>query len=430
MFNWQALRLRIAHGDGGEVCEGISEKACEQAPNNFLRLLLVQVCTKLGDALTSSKIVLPWLLMSLGAPAFMQGLLVPIRESGSLIPQLIIGSVVRRYPVRKPFFVGGCLVQALAVAAMAGCAWCLSGGLAGAGVMACLLVFSLARGFCSVASKDITGKAIPKTRRGRLGGFSASAAGLVTVAVGLLLLAGWLTKQVSLAWLLLAASICWLVAAGVFARVVEFSGEAEKKQKGVAAAVSGLSLLRSDAAFRRFVLARCLLLSSALAAPYFVMLAQQASTGPGWAGLGLFIVISGLASLFSGKVWGKFADLSSRRVMIITAWLTSLLCGLGSTLGFFAGQVNAYVCMALFFLLAVVHQGVRLGRKTYVVDIAEGNLRTDYVTVSNSVIGVILLVLGLCGALVAQLSLVVVLAFFALTSFAAALVAQALPEAE
>ena len=52
----------------------------------------------------------------------------------------------------------------------------------------------------------------------------------------------------------------------------------------------------------------------------------------------------------------------------------------------------------IFFVLMVAHSGVRLGRKTYVVDLASGNRRTDYVAVSNSVIGVVLLLLGSMGA--------------------------------
>lgn len=42
----------------------------------------------------------------------------------------------------------------------------------------------------SVASKDVLGKTVPKTRRGQVNGWSASAAGLVTIGVGALLLMG------------------------------------------------------------------------------------------------------------------------------------------------------------------------------------------------------------------------------------------------
>ena len=46
-------------------------------------------------------------------------------------------------------------------------------------IIALIIAFSLARGFCSVAAKDVLGKTIPRDRRGQLTGWSASAAGLV-----------------------------------------------------------------------------------------------------------------------------------------------------------------------------------------------------------------------------------------------------------
>ena len=52
-----------------------------------------------------------------------------------------------------------------------------------------------------------------------------------------------------------------------------------------------------------------------------------------------------------------------------------------------------------YFVLAIAHSGVRVGRKTYVVDLASGDKRTAYVSVSNTVIGVMLLLVGSLGAI-------------------------------
>jgi hypothetical protein len=59
----------------------------------------------------------------------------------------------------------------------------------------------------------------------------------------------------------------------------------------------------------------------------------------------------------------------------------------------------AWTYPILFFVLGIAHSGVRLGRKTYVLDLAGGQKRTDYVAVSNSVIGLVLLLTGSIGAL-------------------------------
>ena len=52
-----------------------------------------------------------------------------------------------------------------------------------------------------------------------------------------------------------------------------------------------------------------------------------------------------------------------------------------------------------YFVLSVAHSGVRVGRKTYVVNLATGNKRTDYVAISNTTIGVLLLMVGSVGLL-------------------------------
>ncbi|MGA7980877.1 MAG: hypothetical protein WCA32_11705 [Chromatiaceae bacterium] len=47
-----------------------------------------------------------------------------------------------------------------------------------------MVVFSLARGLCSVSAKDVLGKTVSKSRRGALMGWSAGLSGLAVLAVG------------------------------------------------------------------------------------------------------------------------------------------------------------------------------------------------------------------------------------------------------
>ena len=61
----------------------------------------------------------------------------------------------------------------------------------------------------------------------------------------------------------------------------------------------------------------------------------------------------------------------------------------------------------LLFVLGVAHDGIRLGRKTYIVDIAEGETRTQYVATSNTAIGFLLLIVGVFTAWLSSLSLLI-----------------------
>ena len=430
--SWQEdFYQKLVNEEDARVCEAIDENACREVPGNFFKIIASHFGSKLGDALANPKIILPWILQTVQAPVFLLGLLVPIRESGSLMPQLLIAGPVRRMPYRKWAWVTGALLQALAVAAMGWVAWQWSGALAGWTIVGLLVVFSLARGLSSVASKDVLGKTIPKTRRGQVNGWAASAAGLVTVALALLLLAGAereLTPALC-AILLLTAAVMWVLAALIFMRIREFPGETAGGANGIVEAVRRLALLRTDKPFRQFVMTRALLLCSALTAPYYVALAQS-RIGTEAQLLGLFVLASGLASLLSAPFWGRFADVSSRRVMIGAAWLTAAL----GLMVYILDVANSpwlevlWLLPLFYFFLTIAHQGVRVGRKTYVVDLAEGNRRTDYVAVSNTVIGVVLLLLGLSGWVASAWGLGSTILLLSVLGAAGAVMAARLPD--
>jgi hypothetical protein len=76
---------------------------------------------------------------------------------------------------------------------------------------------------------------------------------------------------------------------------------------------------------------------------------------------------------------------------------------------------------ALFFVLSIAHAGVRTGRKTYSLDVKEGQERTELVGFSNTSIGLILLAFGsLYAALTPVLSFSVVYVMAAMIALAIA----------
>ncbi|MCG7198954.1 MFS transporter [Marinobacter pelagius] len=408
----------IANEEDARVCKDIPEEACREVPRNFFLILASNVLTKLGDLLISPKTVLAWLMSAVGAPALVAWL-VPIRESGSMVPQMVIAAWVRRKAVRKWFWTLGSFGQAVSVAAMAASVWFLEGYAAGGGIVAALIVFSLARGFCSVSMKDVQGKCIPKTRRGRLSGLATTIGGTATVVMTALLF--WDRGDPTLAFytaLLLLAAVLWVIAGFLFANIEEYAGETGGGANAMTEAIQSLSLLRDDPPFRHFVITRALLLCSALASPYFVVLAQRESD-IGWM-LGVFLLASSLASSLSASFWGWAADTSSRRVMIRGAAMASFVCLAVGITALVAGTDigSVWFYPVAFFALSIAHAGVRLGRKTYLVDMAGGNKRTDYTAVSNTVIGVLLLVTGGLTAAISVFSEVAVILVLGLMGLA------------
>ncbi len=425
----------------------MTAKTPSDSRTNAVLLIIAQTCNTLADALASTKIVLPWIMNSIGAPLFLSGLLVPIRESGSLLPQIALSHFIQRLALRKYAYAAGTLVQAIGVSLIACTAYFLKGWMAGTVIVALVGTMSLARAVCSIASKDVLGKTIPKSRRGTLMGISSSIAGSIAITVGVALVFGWFNAADDLIWLLLAATLAWMMSALLFVRIMEPNGATNGPNSVSAQILVGLGLLKSDAPFRRFVLVRTFLMSSSLSAPYFVLLAQPSNllgnaldNGAGASGfsdavvLGLLITLSGVASLMSGWVWGKQSDRDSRKVLRLTALMTAVLCCCAAGITLLPTQTLSSTwlsvgMLSLFFLLSITHQGVRLGRKTYIVDIADGNQRTQYVATSNSVIGLLLLIAGVVAAGLAQISIVIVLILFACMAVIAATVAHSMPPA-
>ncbi len=426
------LYAKLVNEEDARVCREIPDEACREVPRNFFLLIGSYVLTKLGDSIANPKTTLTWMMDAIGAPVALTGLLVPVRESGSLIPQLVIAAFVRRQPIRKSVWVMGSILQAAAVLAMGLIAWFMDGVAAGVAIIFSLAVFSLARGLSSVAAKDVLGKTIPKTRRGRVNGFSASAAGLATLGVGAVLVAAGADDgaRATFLALLAGAALLWVAAALLYSRIEEWPGETEGGGNALSEAFRRLALLRDDPPFRNFVITRALLLCSALSAPYYVILARRHESGIAGQ-LGFFIIAGGLASSLSAPFWGRLADWSSRTVMLVAALITSGLGFLAVALEIIAPRLAAAIWFypVVFFVLMIAHSGVRLGRKTYIVDLAAGNRRTDYVAVSNTVIGVVLLVLGSIGALAQLFSVPIVILVLSALGLAGALMSRSLPEA-
>lgn len=427
----ERLYQRLSDDEDARVCLDIPDAACNEQPTAFVLQLACQVLTKIGDALASSRLVLAWLLSSLAAPAFFISLLVPLRESLSLLPQLIVAQAIRQRAVRKWFWVAGSLAQAAALGGMVLALLALPAGEAALAIVLLLALFSVARGVCSVAAKDVLGKTVSRTRRGRLTGLATSAAGVVTLGVAAVL---WMAPPStrgdagSFALLLSCAALLWLLAAALYSRVPEVPGSTDGGGNALGSALESLTLLRSDRQFRDFVLARILLVATAFAIPYIVVLIQR-SGGPGLAGLAVLMAAEGAAGLATGAIWGRWSDSASHRVMAAAAGIAVLVMGLTLALSTLAPETLAQPLAgaALLFSAATAHHGARVGRKTYLLDMANEDNRAQYTAVSNTVMGLVLLGGAALGVVDTVLGTTWVLAALAIVGAAAVVQCYSLP---
>ena len=167
---------------------GLDKDAQQAEPGNFLRHIAALSGSKLADGLIDPKLVLSWLLTHLGAGSFWVGLLVPVRESGALLPQLFTTPYIAASPYRKWFWAGGSAVQGVCAGGIAVAGLTLQGAVAGAVIVTLLGVLALARSVCSASYKDVLGKTVGKSRRGTATGFASSVAAVGVIAFALVLL--------------------------------------------------------------------------------------------------------------------------------------------------------------------------------------------------------------------------------------------------
>jgi predicted MFS family arabinose efflux permease len=394
---------------------------------NFAAYVGSHVLTRFGDVLMNPKTTLTWLAAMLGVPAGLQALLVPVREAGSLIAQPWLAGVIKRRPRRLGLWMLGALMQAVAVASMALLAavgGVGSGLVSGLLLLLLLTLFALSRGVCSVSSKDLLGRSIRRELRGRASGLASSISGAGVVAgaaLGWILLEGALEPDRLSLWLF-AASACWLLGAAWF-RLLD-----EPETEPGPGLTSGLALVLKQPLLRRFVLARGLLLCSALAPPVFVSMAQ-AGNGSARDLLG-FILLGGLANLLGGFAWGRLADRSSRWTLATAAFAAAAVSAAIAIAAWLELGVDQSWLLPLGFLLvSLAHEGVRVGRKTWIVNIASDAERVDFVAASNAAMGWLLLTVGGLSAAVAAWSQPAMLGLLAVCGAAGAVLGLGLPEA-
>jgi 4-hydroxybenzoate polyprenyltransferase len=80
--------------------------------------------------------------------------------------------------------------------------------------------------------------------------------------------------------------------------------------------------------------------------------------------------------------------------LIFSAMVAAIILAATSWLAFAETLGGGYILPVLLFGLMIAYQGVRLGRSTHLVDMADKDTRAAYTALSNTIIGLLLLAGG------------------------------------
>ncbi len=418
--------------DEDRLCEDISESACRHQPRNFFLNVGNGMATKLAEQLASPGLVLAWLLSAIGAPSFLAGWLVPIRRAGSLAPQMMIAGAIRRQAVRKWFWVAAGITQAITLVLMAIAVAFLPPLGAGFAVVSLLLIFSIASGVGSVAFSDVVGKTITRGRRGRMLALRASLGGVLALGAGLILRQTVENDDAVGVYILLIviAAALWALGSILFAFMLEAPGASDGSRTMFTELKGGWTLIKRESSIRRFIIARCLLTGVELSIPFYALHARALDPIDSSA-LGIFIIAVSLAEILSSPVWGRFADRSSRGVMIVAGFIAGG-AGVFALLFDLLPQAwqSAYVYGLVFLLIGLAHGGIRLGRKTWIIDAAPKDDRPTWVALSNTIVGVAMIAAAGLGVIADLFTVQVLIGVLIVIALAGSAAAWWMPEAD
>ena len=386
--------------------------------SQFTRLLSISTLTQLADEIVSAKIVLPWILLSLNAPLWMLALIVPIKESGALLPQWSVQKILAATYSTATIWRTGMFMQGGALLAIVVVMWWLMPtSFAAYAVLLAVVVLSLGRALCSFTIKDIQAHNVAKGRRGKLIGAGGSASGLVTILVALLLwqyslasaVVGTETpQQTVLSMLVIAGTLCYAVGLWLsrsLSMPEQMKPEPTKPQRmqpdptkpetvtsGAMASSSSVSLwqyFRLESDLRELIISRVLMMHGAIVLPLMVLLIAERYVGI--SSLAFVMLASAIASFVSSYIWGWFSDYSARTTLAIAA--AGCMLSLAWLLTPW-GLANLYAAGAGFLLMNLCYSGIRTARKTYLIDMVSASKRQRYVAAGNTIVGCVLLLLG------------------------------------
>lgn len=414
------------------ACREIPESSCHERKYNTTLNVANGAVTKLAEQLAGPNLVLVWLLQVIGSPMWMLGFLAPIKQTASLLPQMVIAGQIRRLAVRKWVWVGAALLQTACLLLMLLVSGICTATVAGGAILVLFAVFSMASGTASVAFQDVLGKTVEKGHRGKLLAMRALIGGGLTLLVGgvLSMLKNSGDSLLIIQLLLVVSAILWALGGLLFAMIREDPGATAGARNPISEIGHGLEFFRRYIGFRRFLYARALLLCVELSAPFFFIHASSlGSINPG--DIGLLVAVIGLSQLLSSPFWGRMADQTSRQVMEYSAIIAGAAALLALVLAWLPSVVvQKGLYLVVFILIGLAESGVRLGRKTYLVDAVPAQDRATYAALSNCVVGILAMLLGVLGVVAQVLGVSWLIAILGILAMGAALLCRLMPEAD
>lgn len=359
--------------------------------------------------------VLPALVRLLGGSPIVVGSIGTIMSGGWLLPQLFAGRYVANKPLVKKYIVVPGYISRSCLVIMVPALWFMaprSLGLALAVLMLAYAAFTIGDALSSVAWLDLLGRAVPMGRRGRFTGTAQALSSLLGIGAGVAVKSILARPGAALANHLILIGISafvMMISATATALVHEPRANVPSKPRpswGEFFPQLG-AIVRRDPRFSWLIAVRWLHGLADMAAAFYALYAIE-HLGIHEEMLGLFVSAGVVGSLLSGAILGPVGDRQGSAVVIHVSTALRCLCpALALLAPFVAGWQPALALptLALLFALAGVVNGAQMtGFTNYVLDIAPPAERSTYISLANTLGGLLTAAPLVAGWLVQQTS--------------------------
>ncbi len=367
---------------------------------------------RFAEALIDPPLVLTWFVSQLTSSNLLIGLVAPLGNAAWFLPQVFVSARIQRMERKMPSYALAAVMRTVVWLLLGVVVWLVDDPrflLAGFFVM--YGVARMSAGLGGLAFFDVMAKTIPARRRGSFFAWRQFLGGALGLG------AGWVLKTVlnhpalpfprghAVLFFLYCAVMIPSLAAFVFIR--EPPGVVVSQPVTVGAQLRrARRLLRADKVYRHYMAAQLALGLAWVALPFYGILAKSVLGAPEGM-VGVYVAARVGAQLFSNLLWGSLSDRRGNRLVMrllglgngLAALLALVLLGVVGLLRP-QGAWLPYLAVPLFLLDGAVRPGQVLVGSNFLLELVPEAERSLYLGLSNTLMGVVVLVSGLGGLLV------------------------------
>lgn len=354
-----------------------------------------------SSAFLNANTVLPLFVSRLTDSRFLVGTAAALHEVGWFVPQLFVAAATAHQSKQKPLYIRAAFFR-LAVFSALLASFFFSSYQKPEQVLFFFFLFyglySIGGGFAGVAFMEIVSKTVPPERRGSFWGLRMSVGGLLAAGFGRLVAEILDGNPFPRNYEILFLFAFFFIFAGLFSFAWVKEPELPNRLPKVPYRQrlgEAFSLLKTDPHFFRLYSTRLLIGTYTVAAPFYVLYAQQELRFP-VATAGLFVSAEVLGLAVSNLWWSAFSNRGKDGLVLIGAAAMALFApfwALVSSWMEFGPLVYAFI----FFALGATNSGLAVGYLNHLLKIAPEPSRTLYIGLLHTLLFPILFFPGLGG---------------------------------